>query len=155
MTLLKAGDKCPEFELIQQDEKTVKLSDYKGKKVLIFFYPRANTPGCTKQACAVTSAKAELAALGCEAIGVSADTAKKQKNFETKKELGIDLLCDTEKEMCKAFGVWQPKKLCGKEFLGIVRSSFLIDEDGVVLEAWYKVKPDATVPNALEFLNSK
>lgn len=154
MTLLKAGDKCPDFELQQQDEKVVKLSDFKGKKLLIFFYPKANTPGCSKQACAVTSAKAELEALGCAAIGVSADTPKKQKNFEVKKELGIPLLCDTEKELCNAFGVWQQKKMAGREYMGIVRSSFLIDEDGVISEAWYKVKPDATVPLALEFLNA-
>ena len=152
MKLLKAGDKCPEFELLQQDEKIVRLSDFKGKKLLIFFYPRANTPGCTKQACAVTNAKEELASLGCEAIGISADTPKKQKNFELKKELGIDLLCDTEHKVCEAFGVWQLKKLAGREYMGIVRSSFLVDEDGIILEAWYKVKPDATVPNALEFL---
>ncbi len=154
MELLKAGDKCPEFELVQQDEKVVKLSDYKGNKLLIFFYPRANTPGCTKQACAVTNAKAELAALGCDAIGVSADTPKKQKNFEIKKELGIPLLCDTEQQMCNAFGVWQLKKMAGREYMGIVRSSFLVDEEGVISNVWYKVKPDATVPNAIEALKA-
>ena len=152
MTQLKAGDTCPNFKSQQQDEKIVQLADFAGKKLLVFFYPKASTPGCTKQSIAATAAKAELQALGCEVIGVSADTPLKQKNFETKYELGIDLLADTEQEMCQAFDVWQLKKNFGKEYMGIVRSSFLIDENGVVIEAWYKVKPEDTVPLALELL---
>ena len=152
--MLKTGDKCPEFCLPQQDGNEVKLSDFKGRKLLIFFYPRANTAGCTKQAQAVSEAKEEFRKFNCEVLGVSADSVKKQKNFEIKKDLKIDLLSDAESKVCEEFGVWQLKKMCGKEYMGIVRSSFLIDENGTVIGAWYKVKPDQTVPLAMEMLES-
>jgi peroxiredoxin Q/BCP len=153
--MLEIGDSCPEFSLKQQDGKEVSLSDFKGKKILVFFYPRANTSGCSKQAKAASEAKQELQEkYNCEVLGISADTVRKQKNFEVKKELSIDLLSDEEHEVCEKFGVWQLKKMCGKEYMGIVRSSFLIDEDGKVIQTWYKVKPDDTVPKAVEFLSS-
>ena len=149
---LVAGDKAPEFTLLDQDQNEVSLSQFRGQKVLVFFYPRASTPGCTTQCCAVSETKSEFMEKGTVVLGISPDTPRKQKNFDTKKELGFPLLSDLEHETAEAFGIWQLKKLYGREYMGIVRSSFLIDEDGKIIEAWYKVSPKNTVPFALEAL---
>ncbi len=151
---LQTGDKAPDFTLKNQKGDNVSLSDYSGKKVLIYFYPRANTPGCTTQSCGVRDAKPKFSELGVDVVGISPDTPKKQSNFDNKHSLGFPLLCDEENKVCDLFGVWGEKKLYGKTYMGLIRSSFLIDEKGQVIEAWYKVSPKKTVPLALEYLNN-
>ena len=152
MSRLKSGDKAPDFELSDQSGNIVSLSNFKGKRLLVYFYPRALTPGCTTQSCAVRDAKEQLKSLECEAIGISPDKPEKQKKFDTKHSLGFPLLCDTEYTVAESFGAWGEKKLYGKTFLGIIRSAFLVDEDGKIIDAWYKVKPKDTVPNVLDLL---
>ena len=154
MTTLAAGDACPDFELENQAGEIVKRSDFAGKKILIYFYPKASTPGCTTQSCAVRDAKDELAELNVERIGISPDAPAKQQRFDEKNELGFTLLCDTEKTVAEAFGVWGEKKMYGKTYMGIIRSSFLVDENGTIIEAWYKVKPNETVSKAIDALKS-
>ena len=149
---LKKGDLAPDFTLLDQNESEVTLSALRGKKVLIYFYPKASTPGCTTQSCSISEAKESFAEKNTLVMGISPDTPRRQKNFDTKKELGFPLLCDTEHEVAEAYGIWQLKKLYGREYMGIVRSSFLIDEEGVIVEAWYKVSPKNTVPFAQEVL---
>ncbi len=150
MAKLKAGDKAPAFALKDQSGKTVRLSDYKGKKLLLYFYPKADTPGCTTQACSVRDAKAQLGRGKIAALGISPDMPDKQAKFDSKYGLGFPLLSDPEHKMAEAYGTWGEKSTYGKKSMGIIRSSFLIDESGAVVEAWYKVKPDDTVPKALE-----
>ncbi len=149
---LKKGDSAPDFALQDQNEKTVKLEDFKGKKLLLYFYPKANTPGCTKQALYLKDAREELLSQGVEVVGVSPDYPEKQKKFEVKYQLNFPLLSDTEHEVSTRYGVWGEKKVCGKSVMGITRSSFLIDEGGRIIEAFYKVTPKDTVPKALKAL---
>lgn len=148
MTKLNAGDKAPEFELLNQDGDTVTLAHYKGKKLLVYFYPKANTPGCTTQSCAVSEALPDLAESGVAAVGISPDKPAAQRKFDDKYSLGFPLLCDTEHVVAEAYGAWGEKSMYGKKYFGIIRSSFLVDEDGMIQEAWYKVSPKDTVPNA-------
>jgi peroxiredoxin Q/BCP len=148
MARLSPGDKAPNFKLADQNGKTVKLDDFKGRKLLVYFYPKANTPGCTKQACNVRDARPEFADQGVAVVGVSPDEPKKQKKFDDKYELGFPLLSDPDHAVAEAFGVWGEKKMYGKTRMGIVRSSFLIDEKGKVMACWYKVSPKDTVPKA-------
>ena len=152
MATLKSGSKAPAFSLESQDGKKVKLSDFKGKKVLLFFYPKANTPGCTKQACSVSSSLKNLKKLGVESLGISPDLPDKQMKFDLKHKLGFPLLSDTDNKVAKAYGAWGEKSMYGKKYEGIIRSSFLVDEKAKILQAWYKVKPDDTVPLAIEAL---
>lgn len=132
MNTLKKGDKAPQFTAVDQDGNTHRLSDYKGKKMVVFFYPAANTPSCTIEACNLRDNYAELKAQGYELLGVSADTQKKQKNFQVKQNLPFPLLADENKELINAFGVWGPKKFMGREFDGIHRTTFVIDENGII-----------------------
>lgn len=148
MAQLKAGDKAPDFDLLDQNGKSVKLSDYRGKKVLVYFYPKADTSGCTKQACSIRDAEPDLSAAGVAAIGISPDKPEKQKKFDDKYELGFSLLSDESHAVAESYGAWGEKKMYGKTYEGVVRSSFLIDENGLVIGAWYKVSPADTVPNA-------
>jgi peroxiredoxin Q/BCP len=152
MANLKSGLKAPAFSLENQDGKKVKLSDFKGKKVLLFFYPKANTPGCTRQACSVSSSLKDLKKLGVESLGISPDLPDKQMKFDLKHKLGFPLLSDADNKVAKAYGAWGEKSMYGKKYKGIIRSSFLIDEKAKILQAWYKVKPDDTVPLAMEAL---
>ncbi len=140
MTTLKSGDKAPAFEALNQKGETIKLSDFKGRKVLLFFYPKASTPGCTAEACNLRDNYQELQSKGYEVIGVSADTEKKQLNFSEKYELPYNLLADTDRKVIEAYGVWGPKKFMGREYDGIHRISFVIDENGVIEEVITKVK---------------
>lgn len=152
MATLKVGDRAPAFALKDQNGKTVKLSDFKGKKVLVYFYPKADTPGCTKQSCAVRDARKDLGKLGIAAVGISPDLPEAQKKFDGKYGLGFPLLADPDHAVAEAWGVWGKKSMYGRTYFGIVRSSFLVDEKGKLAGAWYKVSPADTVPNALELL---
>lgn len=139
MKRLKPGDKVPEFTSRDQDGNTVKLSDYRGRKLIVFFYPRANTPGCTAEACNLRDHYAELQAKGYALLGVSEDTEKKQSNFKEKYELPFPLLADTTHKVIDSFGVWGPKKFMGRVFDGIHRTTFVIDEQGLVAKVIDKV----------------
>lgn len=154
MAHLNIGDPAPDFTLVEQEGKTVSLSDFKGKKLLLYFYPKADTPGCTKQACQIRDARAELADLGVAAVGISPDKPGAQKKFDGKYGLGFPLLSDSDHQAAQAYGAWGEKSMYGKKYEGIIRSSFLIDEKGKILGAWYKVKPENTVPLAKEVLAS-
>ena len=149
---LSPGQKAPGFSLSDQDGRTVKLSDFKGRKVLLYFYPRADTPGCTTQSCAVRDARQDMKKLNVDVIGISPDTPEDQKKFDEKFSLGFPLLADTAHSAAEAYGVWGDKTNYGKTYKGIFRSSFLVDEKGQVQRAWYKVKPEETVPRAREAL---
>ena len=140
MTTLEAGDKAPQFSAKDQDGNIHSLEDYKGKKLVVFFYPKASTPGCTAEACNLRDNWGKLKAEGYEILGVSADSQKRQQNFKNKKELPFPLLADEDKEVINAFGVWGPKKFMGKKYDGIHRTTFVIDEEGVITEVISKVK---------------
>lgn len=146
------GVRAPEFSLRDQDSKTVKLSDFQGRKVLLYFYPKADTPGCTTQSCAVRDARQDFRKLSVATLGISPDSPEDQKKFDVKFSLGFPLLSDMEHATADAYGVWGEKTSYGKKSMGIIRSSFLIDEKGVVLRAWYGVKPEETVTKAKDAL---
>jgi peroxiredoxin Q/BCP len=150
--MLKAGDQAPRFDLPDQSGRSVKLADYNGRKLLVYFYPKADTPGCTAQSCAVRDAREDLSGLGVDVVGISPDKPGKQQRFDEKFGLGFPLLSDTDHSVAEAYGTWGERSMYGKTYMGIIRSSFLIDEQGRVLRAWYKVKPGDTVPNALAAL---
>lgn len=140
MTTLKIGDKAPNFEVADQEGKIRTLSDYDGKKLVLFFYPRANTPGCTDEVCNLRDNFTELKERGFALLGVSADTARKQGNFVKKYSLPFPLLADVDKEVINAYKVWGPKKFMGREFDGIYRTTFVIDEMGIIENIITKVK---------------
>ena len=148
MAKLKPGDRAPDFELKDQDGKTVRLSDFQGRRLLLYFYPRASTPGCTIQACSVRDSLSALEESGMAVVGISPDPPSRQKRFDEKHSLGFPLLCDEDHAVAEAYGVWGEKSILGKKFMGITRSSFLIDEQGIIVKTWYKVKPKDTVPLA-------
>jgi len=152
MAKLNAGDKAPDFLLKDQNDKEVNLENHKGKKTLVYFYPKADTPGCTKQACNVRDASSELADLGVDVIGISPDAPGKQKKFDDKYGLGFTLLSDQDNKVAKAYGAWGEKSMYGKKYEGIIRSALLLDEEGKVIQTWYKVSPKDTVPKVLEAL---
>lgn len=152
---LAAGNKAPDFSLVDQNEKGFSLSSFAGKKLLLYFYPKASTPGCTVQACSLRDAYADLNELGVVVAGVSPDKPTALQKFADKFSLNFVLLADPEKKAAEAYAVLGEKTMFGKKSFGIIRSSFLIDEKGVIMQAWYKVKPDQTVPLAVEFLKSK
>jgi len=143
MTSLKVGDKAPDFESKDEQGNVVKLSDFAGKKLVLFFYPKASTPGCTNQACNLRDNYQSFLAKGYAVLGASADSAKRQQNWINKHGLPFPLLVDEEKEVINAFGVWGPKKFMGKEYNGIHRTTFIIDEEGVIIDIVLKVKTKA------------
>ena len=147
MSKLSAGDKAPDFALKDQSGETVKLADYLGKKLLVYFYPKADTPGCTVQSCSVRDSMPALGKLGAAAVGISPDPPEAQQKFDRKFDLGFPLLSDPDHAVASAYGVWGKKSMYGRTFEGIKRSAFLINERGKVLEAWYGVSPKDTVPN--------
>ena len=140
MSKLKIGDKAPQFSVKDQDGNNIKLLDYKGKKVVLFFYPKASTPGCTAEACNLRDNWEHFKAKGYQILGASADSEKKQQNFKDKYELPFPLLADEDKEVINAYGVWGPKKFMGKEYDGINRTTFIIDENGMIEDIIEKVK---------------
>ncbi|MFS4455707.1 thioredoxin-dependent thiol peroxidase [Maribacter sp. 2304DJ31-5] len=140
MNTLKVGDKVPAFFAKDQDGNTINLSDYEGKKLIVFFYPAANTPGCTLEACNLRDNYAELQSQGYELLGVSADSQKKQSNFKKKYDFPFPLLADEDHTVLNTFGVWGRKKFMGREYDGIHRKTFVIDGDGTVTKVIDKVK---------------
>jgi len=150
--MLEIGKKAPEFCLPNQDDVEICSRDLKGKWVVLYFYPRDNTPGCTTEACEFTAAEPEFDDLDAIILGVSADTTKKHRSFIEKKELGITLLSDVSTEMMQEFGVWQLKKNYGKEYMGIVRTTLIINPDGVLEALWEKVRVKEHVKNVQEKL---
>ncbi|UWX56169.1 thioredoxin-dependent thiol peroxidase [Maribacter litopenaei] len=140
MKTLKEGDKVPEFSAKDQDGNTINLSDYSGKKLIVFFYPKANTPGCTAEACNLRDNYKSLQDAGYELLGVSADSQKKQSNFKNKYEFPFPLLADEDHTVLNIFGVWDPKKFMGREYDGIHRKTFVINEEGKVSKVIDKVK---------------
>lgn len=140
MTTLKAGDKAPNFEALDQSGNTIKLSDYEGKKLVLFFYPKASTPGCTMEACNLRDNYQTFLAQGYAILGVSADSAKRQQNFIDKNKLPFPLLADEDKKVISAYGVWGPKKFMGRDYNGIHRVTFVINEKGILDEVITKVK---------------
>lgn len=154
MAELTLGAKTPAFSLKDQSENTVSLKDFKGRKVLIYFYPKADTPGCTKQSCAISENLTALNDLNVDAVGISPDKPEAQAKFDTKFDLGFPLLADEDHAVADAFGVWGEKSMYGNKYMGIIRSAFLVDENGKIEQAWYKVSPSNTVPNVLKALAS-
>jgi peroxiredoxin Q/BCP len=151
---LQAGAKAPAFSLKNQHEKTIDSKNLLGKKLLLYFYPKASTPGCTVQACSVRDSLPDFKKLDLQVVAISPDMPDKLKKFAEKQNLTFDLLSDPDMSIAKAYGVVGEKTMFGKTKTGIIRSSFLIDEQGSILETWYKVKPADTVPKALEFLKN-
>lgn len=150
--MLKPGDKAPALDLLDQQGNKVKLGTYKGRKVCVYFYPKADTPGCTTQSCLLRDI---VGTIGDTAIiGISPDTPAKQKKFDDKYSLGFPLLADTEHTVAEAFGVWKEKSMYGRKYMGIERSAFLIDEKGRIEQAWYKVSPKDTPANLLKALGA-
>ena len=149
---IKEGVKAPSVVLQNQDDKTVKLADFLGKKVVLYFYPKDATPGCTTEACDFNDNLASLKRKGVVVLGVSFDDAKSHQKFKAKHDLGFDLLVDADKTVAKAFGVYQKKKFMGREFMGIVRSTFLIDEKGKILKIWSPVSVKGHVADVLNNL---
>jgi thioredoxin-dependent peroxiredoxin len=150
--MLAPGDPAPQFSLSDQSGSTISLADFGGRRVLVYFYPKADTPGCTTQSCAVRDAREDLGSLGVDVVGISPDPPKDQAAFDDKFSLGFPLLSDPDHAVAEAWGVWGEKSMYGKTYMGIVRSSFLVGEDGRIERAWYKVAPKDTVPNAREAL---
>ncbi|MDA8596382.1 thioredoxin-dependent thiol peroxidase [Flavobacteriaceae bacterium] len=140
MNMLKIGDKAPDFELLDQHGNTLNSKDYKGQSYVVFFYPKASTPGCTAEACNLRDAQQDLLDKGIKVIGVSADSVKRQSNFSVKQELNYPLLADEDRVLINAYGVWGPKKFMGKEYDGIHRTTFLVNNQGVIREVISKVK---------------
>jgi peroxiredoxin Q/BCP len=146
MSTLSVGDKAPTFTLKDQHGKAVKLADAKGKRVVVYFYPKADTPGCTQQSCSVRDAFPQLKKLKAVVYGISPDPVEKQKKFDDKYGLGFPLLADPEHKVAEAYGVWAEKSMYGRKYMGIVRSAFVIDEKGKLAGVFYKVSPKDTVP---------
>ena len=150
MKTLHAGDQVPEFSMVDDRGNTQSLSAYKGQKLVVFFYPKANTPGCTAEACDLRDHYKELQDAGYALLGVSADSQKKQRNFSEKYSFPFPLLADEDKQVIEAFGVWGPKKFMGREYDGIHRMTFIIDENGVVERVIEKVKTKAHAAQILK-----
>lgn len=150
---MKVGDQAPGFTLADQNGKMVSLADFAGRRVVLYFYPKDNTPGCTRQACAFAQNHAEFSRRGIVVIGVSRDSVESHRKFAEKYSLPFILLSDPELQAIEAYGVWQEKKLYGKVSMGVVRTTFIIGEDGTIREIMPKVKPDTNAAEILAKLN--
>ena len=140
MVKLKAGDKAPDFSGIDQDGNSIKLGDFSGKKLILYFYPKDNTPGCTAQSCNLNENYDEWLNRGYEVVGVSPDSVDSHREFREKYDLKFNLIADTEKEILKAYGAWGEKSMYGRKYMGVLRTTFVIDEDGISTEVIEKVK---------------
>ncbi len=150
--MIQAGEKAPDFALQNAKGEMVRLSDFAGKKLILYFYPKDNTPGCTRQACAFRDAFVDFESLNAVIVGVSKDSAASHQKFADKFDLPFVLLSDPERQAIQAYGVWQEKKLYGKVSMGVVRTTFVIDENGVVEKVFEKVKPDLNPGQVLTYL---
>lgn len=148
--MLQVGDQLPEFESVNQDGETIKSKDFIGKKLVVFFYPKANTPGCTAEACDLNDHISTLKKEGYQIVGVSADSVTAQKKFHEKFGFQYPLIADESKEILEKFGVWQLKKFMGKEYMGIVRTTFIFDEKGICTRVIEKVKTKEAAKQILE-----
>ena len=153
--MLELNSKAPDFTLNDKDGNSVSLSDFAGKKVVLYFYPKDNTPGCTRQACAFAAAYADFKAMDVVVIGISKDSVASHVKFAEKYELPFILLSDPELKAIEAYGVWQEKKMCGKVGMGVVRTTFIIDENGNIEKIMPKVKPDTNAAEILAYLQGK
>ena len=153
--MLKIGDPAPEFTLPDQDGNPVSLKDFAGKKVILYFYPRDNTPGCTRQAQAFAAAYAQFQAMDVAVIGISKDSTPSHQRFAQKYELPFLLLSDPQLTAIQAYGVWQEKKMYGKVSMGVVRTTFLIDQSGCIEKIMPKVKPDTNAQQLLDYLKEE
>ncbi len=151
MTTLQKGDNAPQFSALDEKGNTIQLKDYSGKKLVLFFYPKASTPGCTVEACDLRDNYNLFLEKGYDVLGVSADSAKRQQNFITKNSLPFPLLADEDKAVIEAFGVWGSKKFMGREYEGIHRTTFVIDENGLIEDVIQKVKTKAHSTQIIEF----
>lgn len=153
--MLEIGTKAPAFSLRDQQGHTVSLSDFAGKRIVLYFYPRDNTPGCSRQAGAFAAAYKEFEALGVPVIGVSKDSGQSHARFAEKYRLPFLLLSDPERQAIEAYGVWQEKKMYGKVSFGVVRATYVIDAEGMIEAVWKKAKPDTNAAEILEYLKGK
>ena len=153
--MLNPGQKAPDFTLADQNGSPVTLSSFAGRKVVLYFYPKDNTPGCTRQACAFAAAYEEFKSLDVVVIGVSKDSVASHQKFAAKYDLPFILLSDPELQVIQAYDVWQEKKLYGKVSMGVVRSTYIIDENGVIEKVMPKVKPDTNAAEILEYLQNR
>jgi peroxiredoxin Q/BCP len=152
MTVLEPGDDAPTFALVDQRGNTVRLEDFRGRKVLVYFYPEADTPGCTTQSCELRDHRQDLASLGVDVLGISPDAPGDQLAFDQKYGLGFPLLSDPDHAVADVWGAWGERSTNGRTYTGIVRSSFLVGAAGRIERAWYRVKPAETVPKAVTAL---
>lgn len=150
--MLKEGDKAPDFNLKNDQDQDIILSDFKGKKVVLYFYPKDSTPGCTREACSFRDVYDDILETGTVVIGISKDNASSHQKFRDKHKLPFYLLSDPENSVIESYGAWQEKKMYGKTFMGIVRSTFIIDENGTIIKIYPKVKPDSHGKEVLEIL---
>jgi peroxiredoxin Q/BCP len=150
--MLKPGDKAPDFTLLDQDGNEVSLSGQAGHKVLVYFYPKADTPGCTTQACGLRDILGDIG--DTRVLGISPDKPAKQKKFDDKYSLGFPLLADEDHSVAEAYGAWGEKSMYGRTYMGIIRSAFLVDEAGLVADAWPKISPKDTPKNLLKALGA-
>lgn len=150
--MLSEGVKAPDFTLADKDGREVSLHDFAGKKVVVYFYPKDNTPGCTRQACAFRDAYAEFGQKDVTVIGISRDSVKSHQNFAGKNELPFILLSDPQLAAIQAYDVWQEKKMYGKTTMGVVRSTYVIDENGMIVKVFPKAKPDTNATEILQWL---
>ena len=149
---LKPGDAAPDFTLLDQHDQPTPIAGFRTRKVLVYFYPKADTPGCTKQACGLNEVLGDIG--DAAVLGISPDKPSKQLKFAEKYSLGFPLLSDPDHAVAEAFGVWKEKSMYGRKYMGIERSAFLIDEQGKIAEAWYKISPADTPKNLLAALAS-
>lgn len=150
--MVTQGDKAPDFTLSDQDENTISLGDFAGRKVLVYFYPKADTPGCTTQACGLRDVLGEIG--DTAVVGISPDKPARQKRFDDKYGLGFPLLADEDHTVAEAYGAWGEKKNYGRTYMGVIRSAFLVDEQGVLAEAWPKISPKDTPTKLLAALGA-
>ena len=154
MAILEVGSKAPELDIVNQNGETKSLADYKGKWLVLYFYPKDNTPGCTTEAKDFSSMIEEFKKNNAEVVGVSPDTVKKHCNFIEKQNLTVELLADPEQKVLESYGVWQLKKNYGKEYMGVVRTTYVIDTEGNIARVWEKVKVKGHVLEVLEYVQS-